>query len=427
MGSVLTALDAAVDRFGRAAITDPVALAAALRAATDPPDEAVVDALVRAAASGAVDRMREALARDAEPADALDAAVAVAAPDIEPVGPSPARWACAQLGAALGLLPRDWADAGGPPPVPGAAPTGDTRDVGEGARAVLAGAATGSALDGGAEPPPPGSAGPPSAAAGAPLAADAAAAPAEPPPGAPPTAELDRGSARPAPARRIGTGLVALLVVLAVAAGGALFATLTSTAEPRPAPAAAPPAPATATTAPAPSPSAAPVGDKDSAPLAGAPADPRDAFVDPGLLALAEPYIGGPGAVCLGEEPVVNQQESVSCDLGNGYAALFSRMLTVDLLHDLRRSFLEGPYAVPGSVRSLRWKYRAEPPGAKTGIPADSAERGEGVRVRYIDADGSIPRLYFDQDSTASSGFIVAVDPARDLDDLRSFWAAPPG
>ncbi|WP_214408085.1 hypothetical protein [Pseudonocardia lacus] len=409
MGSVLTALDAAVERFGRGAITDPVALAAALRAVTDPPAEVAVDALVRAAGSGAVERMHEVLSRDAEPEDALAEAVVVAAPDVDPAAASPARWACTQLGAALGLLPREWARTDSPPPAPGpdVERTDATRDIGERARAVLGGASV--TADRTAETAPPDGTG-----------------------GDPGTRTADIDPAAPlVTGRRSGIGVVALLVVLVLAAGGVLYVAFAPSGGPRPAMAVAtpdpppPPPQSAAPSAPGTTTPAPPAGEKDSSLLDGAPADPRDAFVDPGLLALAEPYLSGPGAVCVGEEPAVNQQESVTCDLGNGYAALFSRMLTVDLLHDLRGSFVEGPYAVPGTVRSLRWKYRADPPGTKTGIPADSPERGEGVRVRYIDANGMVPRLYFDQDSTASSGFIVAVDPDADLDDLRSFWAAP--
>ncbi|WP_214408086.1 hypothetical protein [Pseudonocardia lacus] len=396
MGSVLTVLDTAIDRFGRAAITDPVALAGALRAATDPPAEVAVDALVRAAGSGAVERMREALARDAEPEDALAEAVGVAAPGADPAVASQARWACAQLGAALGLLPREWAGTDSPPAAPGPTAT-DAADPETATTEVIPGAGS----------PPPAPSG---------------------------TTEFD-----PAPlvtGRRSGFGLVALLVVLVLAAGGVLYAAFAPSAESRPALAVATPDPPTSPAPAAPGPPTAtstlapPAQEKDSGPLAGAPENPRDAFADPDLLALAGPYIGGPGAVCVGGEPMINQRETVTCDLGNGYIALFSRLLTVELLHDLRGTFLQGPYAVPGSVRSLRWKYRADPPGAKTGIPADNPERGEGVRVRFLEQadDGStIPRLYFDQDSTASNGVIASVDPDADLDDLRSYWAAPTG
>jgi hypothetical protein len=72
----------------------------------------------------------------------------------------------------------------------------------------------------------------------------------------------------------------------------------------------------------------------------------------------------------------------------------------------------------------LRWKFAAGRPGVKTGIPAGDPAQGEGVRVRYID-DSGYPRLYFDQESTASSGFIGTGVPTRDLDDVRAFWADP--
>jgi hypothetical protein len=116
MSSVLTALDAVIDWFGRSAATDPIALAGALRSVTDPPAEAAVEVLSRVAGSPAVDRMRAALERDESAADALAEGVAAADPDVDPAAASAARWACPLLGAALGLLPRAWATRLGPLP-----------------------------------------------------------------------------------------------------------------------------------------------------------------------------------------------------------------------------------------------------------------------------------------------------------------------
>jgi hypothetical protein len=107
---------------------------------------------------------------------------------------------------------------------------------------------------------------------------------------------------------------------------------------------------------------------------------------------------------------------------------LFSRMRDVEVMHALRDGYLAGAGAVPGTTRSLHWRFVPERPGTKTGIRAANPDPGEGVRVRFIDAtDGVTPRLYFDQESTACLGYLASADPGRDLDDLRAFWAAPAG
>jgi hypothetical protein len=113
MNAILTVLDSAVTRYGRDAVADPVALAGALRAATNPLAEDDIDALARVAAGDALDRMRAAVAEGAPADQALAAAVSATDPD-----DSSARWACTVLGRALGYLPRE--------------PAGDTSGAGSG-------------------------------------------------------------------------------------------------------------------------------------------------------------------------------------------------------------------------------------------------------------------------------------------------------
>jgi hypothetical protein len=103
-----TALEAIIERHGRGAVADPLALAAALRGLTAPPSEPEIAALVEAVSTDALDRMRAALERGADAEAAVDAAVADR-PD-----PAPARWAVTVLGVALGLLPRSLAAEGSP-------------------------------------------------------------------------------------------------------------------------------------------------------------------------------------------------------------------------------------------------------------------------------------------------------------------------
>jgi hypothetical protein len=140
--------------------------------------------------------------------------------------------------------------------------------------------------------------------------------------------------------------------------------------------------------APAPSAAAASADTPAPAPTSAAPADPRSAFEDPALRAFAEPYLAAPGVSCRRAEPPVDVAESVVCDLGNGRTGLFNRMLGVDEMRAVRRDFLEGRSAEPGTVRSLRWRYAEDRARVPTGIPADQSDTGEGVRVRFVDPQG---------------------------------------
>ncbi|WP_410604295.1 hypothetical protein [Amycolatopsis sp. lyj-90] len=97
--TTLTALEDVVDRHGREALSDPIVLTGALRSLPDPPPDAEIGALAAAAGAGAAERMRAVLEGGGSPAEALQAATAACGAGAE--------WACGQLGAALGYLPRD--------------------------------------------------------------------------------------------------------------------------------------------------------------------------------------------------------------------------------------------------------------------------------------------------------------------------------
>lgn len=220
----------------------------------------------------------------------------------------------------------------------------------------------------------------------------------------------ERGSsAAPAPVRsRPALAALALLVALTI---GATVAGSLSLARSAPTDVAEPPTGAPPTAKP-------PV----------APTDPRSVFRDPSLRALAESFLARPGVSCEQREPGVNVTESVACDFGRGRIGLFNRMLNADVIRDLRRGFVAGRLAEPGSVRSLRWRYVEGRPGTRTGIPEGQDDPGEGVRVRFVDPEG-VPRLYFDQDSSGCTGYLALAEPTgddnADLEALRSFWADP--
>lgn len=176
-------------------------------------------------------------------------------------------------------------------------------------------------------------------------------------------------------------------------------------------------------------PTTGPTTDATTAPVT-ATADPRGVFRDPALRALAEPFLAGPGVRCEQGEPAADVAERVTCDLGGGRTGVFARMLTPDVMREQRRGIVAGQRAGPGTVLSVRWRYAEGRPGTHTGIPAGLDDRGEGVRVRFIDREG-VPRLYFDQDSSGCTGDIALTEPTgddgADLEALRIFWEDPPG
>jgi hypothetical protein len=209
--------------------------------------------------------------------------------------------------------------------------------------------------------------------------------------------------------------LVALLVAGTIVATVAGTLSLTRRSEATGPPTPAPAAPTELAAPPAPT----------SPPT---PADARGAFRDPALRALAESFLAGPAVSCEQRPPATDEAESVACDLGEGRAAVFTRMVTPDVMREQRRGVVEGQNAEPGTVLSVRWRYVAGRPGTRAGVPDGENDRGEGVRVRFVDREG-VPRLYFDQDSSGCTGELTLTRPTgndlADLDALRSYWANP--
>jgi hypothetical protein len=107
---------------------------------------------------------------------------------------------------------------------------------------------------------------------------------------------------------------------------------------------------------------------------------------------------------------------------------VFSRMRTPEVMRDQRRGIVTGQGAEPGTVVSVRWRYVPGQPETRAGIPPAQKDRGEGVRVRFVDR-GGVPRLYFDQDSSGCTGDLALTRPTgndrADLEALRTFWSDP--
>jgi hypothetical protein len=234
---------------------------------------------------------------------------------------------------------------------------------------------------------------------------------------------------------------VAVLVVALLVAGtvvASVVGTLSLARGAGPAPplgsAAAPPELATPPAGPAADPTdsatdAAPTPAPTAEPPAP-PSDPRSVFQDEELRTLAAPFLAGSEVSCAARAPAAGASETVSCDLGDGRTALFSRFTSPDVMRDQRRGFVTGRDAEPGTVLSVRWRYGARGEATRAGIPPGQNARGEGVRVRFVDGEG-LPRLYFDQDSCGCAGDIALTRPTgndrADLEALREYWADPAG
>lgn len=236
----------------------------------------------------------------------------------------------------------------------------------------------------------------------------------------------------------IGSRPPAVLVVLAaLLVAGTIIASVVGTvsllrgpgvAAPPPVPVAAPPdvatPPATPATAP---PEAAPTAAPTAAPPPP-PADARSVFHDPALHTFADPFLAGPAVSCEQRTPAPDETESVACDLGGGRTAVFSRMTTPDAMRDKRQGISAGQQAQRGTVVSVRWRYIEGRTDTRAGIPPGQPDRGEGVRVRFVDRAG-VPRLYFDQDATGCTGDLTLTQPTgndrADLETLRTYWADP--
>ena len=362
MPTTIDALEEVVTRHGRAALDDPITLTGALRSLTDPPPEDDVSALAAAAGAGAPARIRAAVEQGRTPEQALDDVAPASAEDRT-------RWACAQLGAALGLLPRSLAAD------PGRASSPTT---------PVTVAADGTATDDDTT---------------AVVAVGA-----------------DGATGRPRRRRAALAGGAAALVLAAAVGAGLLLTRGGSTGEAAgTTPAATAPAATPAPTAPAPT---------TQAP----PSDPRAAFTDPVLRATAEPYLQQPGTTCERDpEPIAVLRESVTCALGTGGAAgVFTRYFdpaNVVALRDLTGS---DETAVPGSRRTLRWEYVAGRPGVRSGIPVGSGRPGDGTRIRWTGLDSRSELLYFDEDATGVAVQLGLLG-GGDREQLRRLWADPNG
>ncbi|GAA5140941.1 hypothetical protein GCM10023320_79270 [Pseudonocardia adelaidensis] len=225
--------------------------------------------------------------------------------------------------------------------------------------------------------------------------------------------------------------LAALLVAATIVAAVVGTLSLTGGAGPGgppPARVAAPPELATPPAAPPAVPTEAAPTAAPTAEAPAPPADPRSVFRDPALRTLAEPFLTGPAASCDQRDPGADVTETVACDLGGGRSAVFSRMVSPEAMRDHRRGIVAGRDARAGTVRSVRWRYVAGRPETRAGVPPLEKDRGEGIRVRFVDRAG-VPRLYFDQDSSGCTGDIALTRPTgndrADLEALRTYWADP--
>lgn len=361
MTTVLAALDTVVERFGPTALTDPLALGAALRGLTDPLPEDQIGLLTEAAASGAPGRLRSALEVGTPVPAALGEAVALASGAGRGLPVEAARWAVTQLGCAGGLLPRHLADQ----------------------EAALS---------------------------------------AERPHGA--TVPLGRRSRRRVnPVVGAGAVVVAVAAIAALAGtqlGGAgdsdAGATPSVSAGPSTTPAlpAADPAPGTSQT-PADTGTATP----------GSAADPLEVFRAPELRRLAEIYLKSGGVQCRASETPVGVQEAVACSFGDhNMVGLFYKYLGPEAMRNARDGLIDGEVsAKDGTVRQLTWRFVDKRAGTKAGIPMGTRARAEGMRVRFQSVNTGRPTLYFDQESILCSGTFSALTANRT--ELREFWANP--
>jgi hypothetical protein len=225
------------------------------------------------------------------------------------------------------------------------------------------------------------------------------------------------------PSRRRGAMLAgaaaAAVMTVAVVAAAAVGVIAQRGVEPVPVSASGP-APAEPSAAPAP---VTPVRHPDYS--GTSTADPRTAFRDPDLLALAEPYLTARGADCAAQDPSGYYAERVLCYLGSGRVAAFKKAVSTDVLRRERSAVTANVRgtARAGTIHASRWAFVAERPGVKTDI-AD-AGAGDGMRIRWTTTKG-YRDLYFDQDSTGASGLISirSADPGQ-ADPLHDYWAEP--
>ncbi|RSM67612.1 hypothetical protein DMB66_15425 [Actinoplanes sp. ATCC 53533] len=345
----MAALDSVVERFGPAALTDPLALGAALRGLTDPLPEDQISLLMEAAASGAPGRLRSALEVGTAVPAALGEAVALASGAGRGMPAEAARWAVTQLGCAGGLLPRRMADQ----------------------EAALS-----------AQPPH---------AAGAPM--------------------RRRSRRRVGPV--VAAGAVVTVAAVAALAGTQLGGagdtvagvTPSASAEPStttPALPAADPTPSTSKTSTA---TATPDFAADPLGAFQAPELRRLAEIylkSGGVQCRAsETPLGVQEAVAcsFGDHNIVGLFYKYLGPEAMGNAR--------DGLIDGKVSAKEG------TVRQLTWRFVDKRAGTKVGIPMGTRGRAEGLRVRFQSSNTGRPTLYFDQKSTLCSGTFSALTADR--------------
>jgi hypothetical protein len=349
MTTVLAALDTVVERFGPAALTDPLALGAALRGLTDPLPEDQISLLAEAAASGAPGRLRSALAAGTPVPSALGEAVALASGAGRGMPAEAARWAVTQLGCAAGLLPRGMADQG--------AVAFAQQPVGAGAPAARRSRGRVGAVAG----------------AGAVVAVAAVAALA--------WTQVDgtgNADAGPTPS-----------------AGPSTTAPALPTADPTPSASGTPGATGTATPT-----FAADPREVFQAPELRRLADPylksggvqcRASETPPGVQEAVACSFGDRGMVGLFYKYLGPEA------MGNARGGLVGGEVTA-----------EG-----GTVRQLPWRFVDQRAGTKAGIPVGTSARAEGLRVRFQSVATGRPTLYFDQESILCSGVFTALTADR--------------
>jgi hypothetical protein len=350
MTTALAALDTVVERYGPAALTDPLALGAALRGLTDPLPEDRITLLTEAAASGAPGRLRTALEAGTPVPSALDEAVAVASAAGRGMPADAARWAVTQLGCAAGLLPRRLADEQVAPSAhPDAAGAAWRRSRGRVGPVVAVGAVVAVAAvaalawtqlndagDDAAGPSPSASTGPSTTAPALPTA--------DPTPSASATPTAT-GTATPtfaADPREVFQAPELLRLAEPYLRSGGVQCRTSETG----------------------------LGVQEAVACS---------FGDRGMVGLFYKYLGPEG-------------------LATARDGLAAGEVTAE----------------DGSVRQLPWRFVDERAGTKAGIPVGTSTRGAvGLRVRFQSVTTGRPTLYFDQESVLCSGVFTALTADR--------------
>ncbi len=349
MSTALAALDAVAERYGPAALTDPLALGAALRGLTDPLPEDQISLLIEAAASGAPDRLRSALEAGTPVPAALGEAVALASGAGRGMPVEAARWAVTQLGCARGLLPRRMAEREvaasarqqtGPPT--GRRSRGRAGLVLGAGAAVAAAALAWTQLDGagGASPTPSAAAGP-STVPALPAADSTPSTPSTPGTSGTPSATGTPAPTFVATAREAFQAPELRRLAQPYLKSGGVQCRASETA----------------------------LGVQEAVACS---------FGDRGMVGLFYKYLG-PEAMRNARDGLLDGEVS----------------------------------AEDGTVRQLPWRFVDPRAGTKVGIPVGTRARAEGLRVRFQSVSTGRPTLYFDQESILCSGVFTALTADR--------------